>query len=81
MTNSYVKLKVSTPTYNEIYKLLEAAGYADQFIDKGGKILVNMHGLALERDESHDDDCMDCGVSVAERLKTFVFDKSLYRLS
>lgn len=61
MTHSYAKLKVSTSTYQEIRKLLEEAGYADQFIDKGGKELINMYGIALERDASHDDDCMDCG--------------------
>lgn len=61
MTCSYARLKVSTSTWNEIHHLLEAAGYADQFIDKGDKVLIDMHGLALERDESHDDDCMDCG--------------------
>lgn len=61
MRRSCAKLKVSTSTYNEIRKLLEAAGCAGQFINKGGKELIDMHGLALERDESHDDDCMDCG--------------------
>jgi hypothetical protein len=59
---SYAKLKVSTSTYNEIRKLLEAAGYADQFkVGRHSRELLDMHGLALERDESHDDDCMDCG--------------------
>ncbi len=61
MTHTYAKLKVSTSTYNEIRNLLLAAGYADQFIAKGDKELIDMHGLALERDESHDNDCMDCG--------------------
>lgn len=61
MTSTYAILKISSAAYQEIRRLLESAGYADQFIDKGGKELISMHGLALERDESHDDDCMDCG--------------------
>jgi hypothetical protein len=61
MTYSYAILTISSSAYHEIRKLLEKAGYDDQFIHKDGRVLLNMHGLALERDTSHDDDCIDCG--------------------
>jgi len=47
-THTYVIIQVSSEAYREIRTKLEAAGYADQFLEgsHNGE-LINMHGLAL----------------------------------
>lgn len=51
-THTYAILGISKAAYDEIYEKLDKAGYYHQFIeeDAGGKILIDMHGLALEVD-------------------------------
>lgn len=50
MTYTYALLEVSNAAYDEIYKLLLEAGYADQFHNKGDDdIIIDMHGIALKR--------------------------------
>lgn len=47
MTYTYAILEVSRAAYQEIKQKLEAAGYSDQFHDNGGKLVIDMHGIAV----------------------------------
>lgn len=47
MTYTYALLEVSPAAYEEIKTKLEAAGYVDQFHVEDGKIVIDMHGIAL----------------------------------
>lgn len=51
-THTYAFLRVSKETYNEVRGLLAAAGYGDQFHDKNGQEIIDMHGIALKSEES-----------------------------
>jgi hypothetical protein len=44
MTHTHANLEVSDDTYNEIRRLLKAAGYDHAFLDGGA---IDMHGIAL----------------------------------
>lgn len=44
MSHTYALLEVSATAYDEIRKLLEAAGYGHAFADDGA---IDMHGIAL----------------------------------
>lgn len=49
-THTYAILHVSAAAFEEIKAKLEAAGYADQFIEKKGEPLaIDMHGIALQK--------------------------------
>lgn len=48
-THTYVTLEVSQETYDEVRRLLLAADYQHVFHDG----LIDMHGIALERSETH----------------------------
>lgn len=48
-TYTYALLEVSPAAYDEIKRLLEAAGYQDQFHEDRGEVVIDMHGLALQR--------------------------------
>lgn len=48
MTYTYAILEVSKETYREIKKLLEDAGYQDQFHEDDGEVVIDMHGIALK---------------------------------
>lgn len=48
--HTYAILDVSSSAFEEIKAKLEAAGYADQFIEKKGEPLtIDMHGIALQK--------------------------------
>ena len=53
MTYTYVTLEVSEATYYEIYDKLSAAEYDQCFhkSDSSGAPLIDMHGLALVKEE------------------------------
>jgi hypothetical protein len=47
-THTYAKLAVSMSTYEEIYKLLEEAGYQHCFIqDSNDEPVIDMQGIGL----------------------------------
>ena len=46
-THTYAILNVSAAVYDEIKKLLTAAGYEDQFHKDNGRAVIDMHGIAL----------------------------------
>jgi hypothetical protein len=47
VTHTYVVLDVSAAAYEEIKAKLAAAGYEDQFHEDDGKVLIDMHGIAI----------------------------------
>ena len=49
MTHTYVLLDVSPETYYEIYDKLSEAGYDHCFHEDDGKIVIDMHGIALNK--------------------------------
>lgn len=55
MTYTYAILDVSPKAYREIKEKLEEAGYEDQFHEDGGRIVLDMHGIALAA--KHDPGC------------------------
>jgi hypothetical protein len=48
-TRTYAELNVSPECYNEIMHLLQDAGYDHAFHKDGGRVLIDMHGIALSR--------------------------------
>lgn len=69
LTHTYVNLPVSTSTFDEIYRLLQQAGYTHAIEGTGGAI--DMHGIALIKQEEEIEpeveeltsvicDCEDC---------------------
>lgn len=46
-THTYAVLEVSPAAYEEIRSLLEAAGYGHVRVTDGGRVLLDMHGIAL----------------------------------
>ena len=46
-TYTYALLEVSPAAYAEIKTKLEAAGYAHAFHEEDGKVVIDMHGIAL----------------------------------
>lgn len=51
-THTYVTLPLSPAAYDEIRRKLEDAGYQHCFHEDG---LVDMHGLAIEREDDSSD--------------------------
>jgi len=51
-THTYAVLEVSPAAYEEIRSLLEAAGYGHVRVNRGGQVLLDMHGIALAPDSS-----------------------------
>ena len=49
MSRTYVLLKVSRPTYDEIYAKLVAAGYQQAFHEGQDGLVIDMHGIAVAR--------------------------------
>lgn len=49
MTHTFAELEVSAATYDEIEKLLKAAGYGHAFIPMEGGVAIDMHGIGLKR--------------------------------
>lgn len=50
MSHSYALARVSRATYDEVRRVMDAAGYADQFINdprNPGNPRLVMHGIAL----------------------------------
>lgn len=52
MTYTYVLLDVSPDTYYEIYDKLREAGYDHCFHRDDGKTVIDMHGIALNKQEA-----------------------------
>ena len=50
-TYTYVLLDVSPDTYYEIYDKLSEAGYDHCFHKDDGKTVIDMHGIALNKQE------------------------------
>lgn len=50
-TYTYVLLPVSEQTYYEIYDKLNEAGYGHCFHKDDGQYVIDMHGLALTKEE------------------------------
>ena len=48
-THTYAILHISAAAFEEIKSKLEAAGYQDQFIQEDGAIVIDMHGIALQK--------------------------------
>lgn len=62
MTHTFAILQVSQLTYDEIRRLLEADGYADQFKSISGRgEVIDMHGLALMAEVPK---CPQCGAGM-----------------
>lgn len=56
-THTYAILKVSPESYAEIRRLLEAAGYSDQFMQEGANYeAIDMHGIAIVADKERKQD-------------------------
>lgn len=56
MTYTYAVLEVSPACYDEIKEKLDAAGYQHAFhTERGEGVLIDMHGIALRRDETPSD--------------------------
>jgi hypothetical protein len=51
VTHTYAILAVSPAAHREIKEKLEAAGYQDQIHEENGEILIDMHGIALGKEE------------------------------
>lgn len=51
MTRTYAILEVSKQTFEEVYKLLLKADYKHAFHEDGGKVVIDMHGIALKAKE------------------------------
>jgi hypothetical protein len=49
-TRTYAVLEVSTAAYEEIRAKLEAAGYEHAFHEDDGRVVIDMHGIALGKD-------------------------------
>jgi hypothetical protein len=47
-THTHSVLRISTPAYNEIRTLLEAAGYQHAFSSDQHGPLIDMHGIAVQ---------------------------------
>jgi hypothetical protein len=50
-TYTYAVLDVSAAVYDEIRAKLEMAGYEHAFHEDDGKVVIDMHGIALSREE------------------------------
>lgn len=50
-THTFAILELSSAAYKEIEEKLKAAGYEDQFLTDGGKIVIDMHGIAVSQEE------------------------------
>lgn len=50
MTHTYAILEVSRACFGEIKRKLRQAGYDDQFHDQDGRLVLDMHGIALRSD-------------------------------
>lgn len=50
-THTFVLLEVSEAAWKEIHDLLKAAEYDHAFIESNGRIVIDMHGIALEKAE------------------------------
>lgn len=46
-TYTYAILEITEPAYQEIYRKLDRAGYSENFHRDGGRIVVDMHGIAI----------------------------------
>ncbi len=51
MTYTYAILDLSPEAYAEIHRKLETAGYADQFHKENGRIVIDMHGIAVAEEQ------------------------------
>lgn len=52
-THTYALLKVSAATYSEISRLIHAAAQEERIsLDRRGQELIDLHGIALQRDEA-----------------------------
>ncbi len=49
-THTYALLEVSDQTFEEIKDKLKRAGYQDQFHDDDGRLIIDLHGLALVKE-------------------------------
>ena len=47
MSHTYVLLGISRAAYEEIYALLDQAGYQQAFHERDGYIVIDMHGIAV----------------------------------
>ena len=52
-TYTYALLELSAAAYTEIKTKLEAAGYADQFDQEDGRIIIDMHGIAVAEEKAN----------------------------
>jgi hypothetical protein len=48
---TYAVLEVSKDTYDEIYRLLHAAGYEHAFHSGPKGEVIDMHGIAIKKEE------------------------------
>jgi hypothetical protein len=55
-THTYAVLDVSKPTFDEIKGLLEKAGYQHAFDTHDGRLLIDMHGIALADENTKSDE-------------------------
>lgn len=51
-THTYSILPVSQSAFDEMRTKLEAAGYGDAIHDEDGKPVIDMHGLAVQAEDS-----------------------------
>lgn len=68
-TYTYATLEVSNAAFKEIIEKLRTAGYADQFVERGNNVDIDMHGIALVTKCNHDWNggemlCIRCGVEL-----------------
>lgn len=50
-THTYVILEISHAAYEEIAEKLREAGYAHAFHETGGRVVIDMHGIAVAEQE------------------------------
>jgi len=54
MTRTYAVMPLSKAAYEEILFALQEAGYDHAIVKDGGRVLLDMHGIALARKETDD---------------------------
>lgn len=51
-THTYAILEVSKEAFDEIFKMLDDAGYQQAFHQNDGETVIDMHGIALKVEEN-----------------------------
>jgi sugar phosphate isomerase/epimerase len=50
-THTFVVLELSDQSFKEIFTKLKEAGYDHAFVEEDGKVVIDMHGIAVGQSE------------------------------